>query len=275
MGCWVLHRCRECGLAITWPRPAPQELAALYDGAYYSERGMGMVAAEAWNSRADELVGLLPRGAASVLDWGAGLGHLVAALRRRGLDAEGVEPSGAAREAARQLGGVQLLEQVPRGRKFDAVSLYHSLEHVDDPRTVLIGLRESLAAQGMLFIEVPHVVSADMLLPRWRQQILSLPYHLLHFTPGSLRRLLEVSGYKVRSVNLINSRWVEVPLAWRARLARRPIPGGPSVVGGQELPRPVSWARHSWRGRVLPWLRRALPGWRFQVLAQHADARSD
>ncbi len=108
-------------------------------------------------------------------DWGAGLGHLVAALRRRGLDAEGVELSSAAREMAWQRNGVRLLTQVPAGRYFDAISLYHSLEHAEDPCDLLLGLRDSLAPQGILFSEVPHVGSSDILLARWRRQILSLP----------------------------------------------------------------------------------------------------
>ncbi len=244
----------------------------MYDASYYEDRGMGPEAAGAWFERAEELLCLLPPNVTSLLDWGAGLGHLVAALRRRGLDAEGVELSSAAREMAWQRNGVRLLTQVPAGRYFDAISLYHSLEHAEDPCDLLLGLRDSLAPQGILFIEVPHVGSSDMLLARWRRQILSLPHHLVHFTPASLRRLLERSSYEVQSVNLINSRPIEAAMAWRARLARSRDAGATRPFSGVAAKPmlPPSWIRQSWRARLLPWLREALPGWRFQVLAHRA-----
>jgi hypothetical protein len=88
---WSVLRCCGCGLRRTWPPPDAALLAQLHDdGDYYVERGMGDGGETAWAGRGAEILALLPSPPGAVLDFGAGDGGLVAALRRRGIDADGV-----------------------------------------------------------------------------------------------------------------------------------------------------------------------------------------
>lgn len=41
------------------------------------------------------------------------------------------------------------------GKKFDIITLFHSLEHIEDPLPILIGLKESLEDDGLLIVELP------------------------------------------------------------------------------------------------------------------------
>jgi SAM-dependent methyltransferase len=88
-------RCRRCGLVYVNPRPAAEALPAFY-AAYHSrggkdeaswERLMARVfrdSAEIFDSSETE-----PR---RLLDIGCGFGGFIALMRRRGWDAEGIDP---------------------------------------------------------------------------------------------------------------------------------------------------------------------------------------
>ncbi len=99
---WTVVRCSGCGLLITWPRPDDATLAGIYgDQRYYEDRSMGCCARAAWTQRARAILGTLGFSPRSVLDFGAGEGHLVNGLREMGLAAEGIETSPSGRAAAR------------------------------------------------------------------------------------------------------------------------------------------------------------------------------
>lgn len=274
-------RCRTCGLGITWPIPTDRDLARYYGGDYYERDRMGCSASAGWPERAGSILSLLPEPVDRALDVGAGQGHLVAALRARGLEAEGIEPLESGRRDALSFYGVELLAAWPSssGRRFDVVTMIHSLEHVREPRATLVRAREHVRPGGLLFVDVPHAGTADMWLPARRRSILALPAHLHHFTPTPLLRLLHVSGWQAVSLHLTNPELLErlFRLRWllggRGTLgaaeplrARRVATGQPS----KDAPT-TTWRRSlraAWRESTLPWIRRRWPGWRVMVVCQ-------
>ena len=263
-------RCRDCGLLRTWPAPDADLLRRFYDDpSYFATRTVG--AREAWAQRARQILGVLPAAPASVLDFGAGEGHLVRALRDMGVHAEGVEPSPAARANARRDQDVALCADIGDlgGERFEGAVLLHSLEHVDDPLQTLTALRGVLAPGAAMYIEVPHAGSADMWLPRSRQAILDLPAHLHHFTPRTLSQLVEAAGLRVVAVQLFNARPVELAMAWRER--RREAAAPPAAADAHTAAPPAVALEHGERGPAAR-LRSRLPGWKFWLVAR--DARS-
>ncbi len=269
--------CERCGLRMTWPQPTGSVLNEAYDnGAYYSAHGMHEVDFEAAKARAEDLLAQAGRDVRRVLDFGAGEGHLVAALRSLGIEADGVEPSGAARAEARRRHGVELLPTVPpESERYDLIVLIHSLEHVREPVSVMRSLRDRLNPQGSVFVDVPNAESVEILRPSRRRSILELPLHLYHFTPSTLSAVLRAAGLEVASVRLTNPEWLEWLMSrWAACRfqARRndPLEGiGRSSVRGRE--RRVAIGRRAWRERLLPFIRERSPGWRFEVLARLAS----
>jgi SAM-dependent methyltransferase len=264
-GEWTVVRCAGCDLLITWPRPDSATLARIYeDEAYYDNGGMGRSASEAWRDRAGGILGALRTSPRSVLDFGAGEGHFVHALREMGVVTEGVEPSPAGRAAASRLYGLELRSEVSHdlNDRFELVTMVHSLEHVVNPVRTLSGVKALLKPAGMVYIEVPHAGSVDMWWPRRRREILSLPVHLYHFVPATLVRVVEDAGLSV----------LEQRARWRnfGGSVKGFVPPGAEVgsVGRHMIPGSI---RSLWASRVLPWVRRRCPGGTLRLLATRSS----
>lgn len=99
-------------------------------------------------------------------------------LRRLGFDAIGLEPDEQYARHARESLGVPVATgfvqdaSFPQGA-FNAVTMYHALEHVEDPAAVLARLRSWIVDGGVLLIEVPNV-EARCISPAHR-------FHFAHF----------------------------------------------------------------------------------------------
>jgi hypothetical protein len=78
---------------------------------------------------------------------------------------------------------------------FDCITLWHSLEHLPDPRVTLHACRMCLGPQGCLFVAVPDAggLQARVFGAHWFH--LDVPRHLHHFTDRSLARLLRACGF--------------------------------------------------------------------------------
>lgn len=264
-------RCRGCGLLRTWPPPDAATLTSLYgSGDYYNYRSMGAASVSAWADRTREILDSLPRRPASALDVGAGEGHMVHALRQRGLAAEGVEPFPTGRQAARERYGIALFEAPPAYRRFDLITLVHALEHVPDPVATLARLAELLEPKGLVFIEVPNAASVDMHRPSRRRELLDLPVHLFHFAPPTLARVVEKAGLKTLELRLSNPDLLEWLLARRAARPASQTARDPPASAALPVVHHPSLLRASWR-RLLPWLRQRLPGDKIQVVAARPE----
>lgn len=81
------------------------------------------------------------------------------------------------------------------------VSLWHTLEHVDNPRSYLLAVAKNIQKKGQLIIGVPNIDSLDFkLFGKWWFH-LAPDYHLWHFSPKSLTLLLNQTGFKVSKID--------------------------------------------------------------------------
>ena len=126
-------------------------------------------------------------------DVGAAGGFFMKAAKERGWHVMGNEISQKAIEWAQQRYGVEIeygfLEELnpPKGR-FDAVVLWHTLEHTVDPRATLNICRDMLHDGGLLMIGVPEKREED-LARRYEA------FHFYEFNRDSLHQLLEGVGF--------------------------------------------------------------------------------
>ncbi len=273
-GGFTIVRCGGCGLQATWPRPDAALLQAFYArDDYYAAHAMDEAAAAGWKARALGLLERVPEGVTRLLDFGAGEGHGVAAWREAGVDAEGVEPTASARARALAAHGVRLratLDELTPA-SFDLVTAIHSLEHVHDPLATLRALRDRARPGGYVLLEVPHARTVELWTRSGRERVLHLPAHLYHFEPETLTRLVERAGLQVSEVWLVNPAFLERLFAWRARRsAQAAAPPAPAPTVAPALPVTSSRGglRRVWSARLLPALRRHLPGYKFQLLAR-------
>ncbi len=137
----------------------------------------------------------------------------------------GVEPDPGTSELARARGldvvtGTLREVQPPEGG-FDAITLFHVIEHVPSPMAELREVRRLLRPGGTVLIETPR---ADALLfrvakPRWRQLI---PDHYFFFTERTLAEALRQAGLQPVAMTKVGRR---VSLRFLAdRLRRSGIP---------------------------------------------------
>jgi SAM-dependent methyltransferase len=131
-----------------------------------------------------------------IIDWGCGVGALVALLQRGGVDAVGYDSDLEAIEVGRKRWAANISVSssydlgVLQGR-FDLLLLSHVVEHLPDIRQTLQGLLRVVRPGGFVFVEVPNC-SAEMF---------SVPMdpesHLQFFSRRSLVHILEGLGVQV------------------------------------------------------------------------------
>jgi SAM-dependent methyltransferase len=196
-----LLRCVACGTGVT-AAPAPPEA---HDAGAYATAAprLARAAAPVLAAFDRHRLALLRRAGvgrgARLLDAGAGRGRFVAAARAAGYDAHGVEPSARGVRAAGEAYGVALEQAGIEDARvdpasLDAVTLWHVLEHVDDPGAALMRVAAWLRPGGVLLVGVPNAASLQARLAGGRWFHLDLPRHRTHFTPEGLRTLLARHG---------------------------------------------------------------------------------
>jgi hypothetical protein len=75
------------------------------------------------------------------------------------------------------------------------VTVWHVLEHLDDPGAALARISDWLAPRGALLVGVPNLASWQARIggPGWYH--LDVPRHRVHFTPAGLSALLSAHGF--------------------------------------------------------------------------------
>ena len=204
---YSLRTCMVCGTSETFPRPDPVTLEAQYSETYYGPDNVKFVAAvEAFVSwitrkraaRVHALMGNQGR----ILEIGCGRGLLLHRLAQLGHECYGIERSAlAARRAAGTAGlkvYTQPLEECDFPEKhFDAVIVWHVLEHLDHPQATLALISRVLKPGGLLYLEVPNLSSLQSRLTGRNWFHLDLEHHLYHFSRLGLLQLLRSAGLRI------------------------------------------------------------------------------
>ncbi|NGZ95850.1 MAG: methyltransferase type 11 [Nitrospira sp. WS110] len=191
--------CRACGLV--WSDPRPYETRRFYEEEYrlsykqtYNPRPKHVLrAGKVALSRFEKIAQLLS-GRKTVLDVGTGGGEFAYLLQALGHSVSGIEPNkGYADYSIREYGlAVQVgfvQDAVFPPESFDVVTMWHVLEHTEDPGRVLALLRSWLKADGMLVVEVPNIESTCQAPKSTFHEA-----HLYNFNVVSLRRLAKKHG---------------------------------------------------------------------------------
>jgi 2-polyprenyl-3-methyl-5-hydroxy-6-metoxy-1,4-benzoquinol methylase len=138
------------------------------------------------------------------LDIGAGTGAFVQYMNGRGWKSEGIEPDKKACAKALAHHDTNLLpaeafETFCRDN-FDAVTLWHVLEHVHDLYPYLHRIKEILKPDGLVFIAVPNYTSYDGIKYGANWAAYDVPRHLYHFSPASMQWLLKTAGFHLKKM---------------------------------------------------------------------------
>ena len=134
-----------------------------------------------------------------LLDVGASFGHFLAEARAR-FQATGVEVSPSAVAWARKTFDVDIeagsIYELGRAR-YDAITCWDVIEHLEDPAAAIDQLREHLSDGGRLFLSTPDAgsLAARLLGSRW--YYLDPIQHLNLFSRANLLRMLTARGFRL------------------------------------------------------------------------------
>jgi 2-polyprenyl-3-methyl-5-hydroxy-6-metoxy-1,4-benzoquinol methylase len=232
------HRCPACGMLFQSERGL-DELRRLYDDDYFAEHAGGGHYADEDAQRHHEARVRLRRlrpyaRSGRLLEVGSAGGHFLARAVGEGFSVQGVEPVGSFAEEARTRFGVPVetgyVEEVELGAEpFDVACAFHVLEHIAQPRPVLEQLRARMRPGAALFVEVPNIASYAARTRGAAWGALEPLHHVGHFTPRSLRTMLEAAGFTVDATETVpfftylrpRGKLSPVQLAHRAALSAR------------------------------------------------------
>jgi len=204
--------CRCCGLAYQSPRVALDSIRAYYDDDYIAHRrrrDWGVLtplfnrAMNKLDADKERLLGRYVELGAStaVLDVGCGAGSFLERLRaRHGCAVAGVDFKDLS--ASPSMHGVEFhcglfYEACLADRRFDAVTMWHFLEHDYDPLRSLTTAWRVIKPGGTLVIEVPRL---DSRTARWfgdRWPGLQAPQHTVLFDRERLERSVRSASFEI------------------------------------------------------------------------------
>ena len=204
---FTIENCRSCGLLFTNPRPSEVAIGPYYASADYishSETREGFINKLYHLIRKKSLKDKLLlinsfANGKNLLDVGCGAGEFIRYINTKGWLGEGVEVSENARSLAVSK-GIKVYTMLPTEKTYNAISLWHVLEHVHQLDEYLDGLYKMLDEEGVLIIAVPNVLSHDAQYYKEHWAAWDVPRHLYHFSPASLTSLFENKGFRLHKI---------------------------------------------------------------------------
>jgi 2-polyprenyl-3-methyl-5-hydroxy-6-metoxy-1,4-benzoquinol methylase len=203
--------CKSCGFKFTNPRPDDSVIGNYYKAESYvshtnSKKGIinklyHSVRNYTLKSKIKMISGFVSRG--TILDYGCGTGMFLSAIKNAGWETYGMEPDDDARKIASE-GGNNVFSDKGRintyitDKKFNAITLWHVLEHVTDMPETLGFFKTRLNKDGALIIAVPNHASYDANYYKEFWAAYDVPRHLHHFDLKSMTSLVEKAGFKLQ-----------------------------------------------------------------------------
>jgi SAM-dependent methyltransferase len=234
-GLFALARCEACGLLYQNPRVRRDQLDRMYPDDYpphardpdvggrlpvpssavrwllarrlgyaHLDGGTpGLLTRLRARSRQRRVLKNVPpwQGQGRLLDVGCATGRFLARMQALGWRVSGIELDPVAAAKARGVTADVAIgdpaELVLPAASFDLITAFHVVEHLPDPATALRNMLAWLAPGGLLIVEVPNVGGWGGALFGRFWSGLDFPRHLIHFTPATMRALVERCGGRV------------------------------------------------------------------------------
>jgi len=200
--------CKHCSFLFTNPRPTNDKLPDFYKSIKYishSDTKKGFVSQVYHLVRKytlNQKLKLLKANVAvgNLLDYGCGTGMFLNQANAKGWNSFGTEPDDAARDLANKnkkfaFGNKQELNAFDPLITFNAITLWHVLEHVTDLPETLNFFKQKLEQNGVLIIAVPNYNSYDAKHYNAHWAAYDLPRHLYHFESKTICQLMAKYGF--------------------------------------------------------------------------------
>ena len=139
-----------------------------------------------------------------LLDIGCGRGHFIYLMKKKGWSVYGTEFSLSSAEGAKKRVGDDAIfvnndldELKNVNINFNIITLWHVLEHLENPKKIANLIDEKLINKGFAVIEVPNFDSWQHFIDKNNWIHLECPRHVTHFTKKSLLNLFDNKKFKI------------------------------------------------------------------------------
>ncbi|OIQ00694.1 MAG: hypothetical protein AUK35_02280 [Zetaproteobacteria bacterium CG2_30_46_52] len=242
--------CADCGLVFVNPRLTTQQVADLYQQAYFQGDGFDgsvhyeqSIASEAESNDAERAlsrISSLYPATAKILEIGPGMGGFMQLAKNRGYAVQGLELSDYAAKQLQARGLDVLQGSLPTSalaaQSFDVIVAVEVIEHVTDPMTFFKEVNRLLKPGGLFYYETGNVAceNAKTLGADW--DYIMPEGHLYYFSPQIMGEYLAASGFAVaypnwsppqrtafrllRAMGLTDNGEV-LPQGWRGKISRK------------------------------------------------------
>jgi SAM-dependent methyltransferase len=195
---YTLVRCPGCSLAWLSHPPPPSEMHLHYTDAYHKLiSSAGEDSPARWQDRLQVVRHYKQSG--TMLDLGCSSGGFLGFFRCDSWKLYGIEMSSECARRAQETTGAHVFVGDILGapfapESFDVVTCFDVLEHLYHPRAVLEKVAKWLKPDGIFYVQVPNIESAEARVFGTYWHGLELPRHLFHYSPASLELLARSAG---------------------------------------------------------------------------------
>lgn len=217
-GQFSLVKCPECGFVFTQDHPDEGEIGKYYRSDDYishndSARGfpnriyllVRNIMLGRKRKTAEEAAGMKK---GCLLDIGCGTGYFAGEMKKAGWDVKGIEPNDRARNFASEKFGLEILvpekiRSLPDG-SFDCITLWHVLEHFQDPFRYPTEILRMMKPGGVCICALPNRSSFDAEYFKENWAAYDVPRHLWHFNPATFRMFAEYIGFRIIGIRALS-----------------------------------------------------------------------
>lgn len=203
-----IMECNDCSLRFTSPIPDENEIGKYYKSDKYISHAKRItsifdivykiVRIFTLSSKRNIVKRISQKQSGTLLDIGCGTGDFLKIMKQSGWNINGVEVNAGARKLAQTNTGSIILDQTEffeSEQKYDVITLWHSLEHLNTLTRFLEKISVSLNANGVVMIAVPNYKSFDAEYYKQDWAAYDVPRHLYHFSFESMVKLMEKLGF--------------------------------------------------------------------------------
>jgi len=209
-----IWECNNCTLRFTQDIPGTEQIGKYYQSENYvshSDTNEGFtnnlyhrVRKRTLLQKRKMVENITGKNNGNILDLGCGTGAFLNVMKKANWKITGLEPDETARGKAQELYGLHLdnaekFYGLP-AESFDAITMWHVLEHVHELHEYINQLRRLLKPKGKLFIAVPNYTCYDEKVYKEFWAAYDVPRHLYHFSPASMKKLLLLHGLAIERI---------------------------------------------------------------------------
>lgn len=134
-----------------------------------------------------------------MLDFGTGMSNFMYLAKKQGFDIYGYDIDGKINQYHRRRKIKMVDIEKFKDNYFDVITMFHVLEHIDEPVELLTFLKKKLRKNGIIYIDVPNGESLEIKLFGEKSPYLSTSDkgHLYYYSLKTLPNILKGLGFEI------------------------------------------------------------------------------